>query len=414
MGYERPTIEADRPELIGISRAESRLTEIVPTEELKGYFGKDSYLIGGAVRDAILEKPVSDLDIMTRTPLADILQNLNSSGFKKCTDQKFSEGNFSIKESVGVVNILIQGREVQAASVGDKSIESLIAEADINFNCCAFSLDSGRIVNPEAAIPIFKKELRFCDSEAALKDPLKIVSALKQISRMPDINIPDETSKIIKEAMPGVVEYFRHRQDRRNKLTALFGNINSGEIRQIFESYGAQDVLESIQVHKELKAQNYSVVSVDKLTSEQKNELRQLAILEYGRRMDYKKIFNGKIDTVVFEPAQDESIISCCFMDADRIYAVASRNPEHIVRMVSELCKNNYNIWATISIGSHGVIKLACRAGLKPVNDSGIIKKILISNYPEYAGRIETSIEGAYTVFRKVGSSDPPQILFIS
>lgn len=73
---------------------ESKLVEIVPIDELIKIFGEDTYLIGGAVRDTILDKTVSDLDLMTRTPLSEVLESLKDHGFTENDGTKFSEGGF--------------------------------------------------------------------------------------------------------------------------------------------------------------------------------------------------------------------------------------------------------------------------------------------------------------------------------
>ncbi len=82
--------------------------------------------------------------------------------------------------------------------------------------------------------------------------------------------------------------------------------------------------------------------------------------------------------------------------------------------LVSNLCENNYNVWATISINSKLLIKLARKAGLKEIKNPELIKKILINHYPESIGKIKVEKLGAYSVFTKTGSNDKPQVLMLS
>ena len=121
-------------------RVENTIRELVPIDELIKIFGKDTYLIGGAVRDVIFGKNPSDLDLMSRTSPDVIRKNLEDAGFTESKEGKFIEKSYSIKKDVGVFNFLFDGMEVQVASIGDKEVSELISTADINLNCCAFAL----------------------------------------------------------------------------------------------------------------------------------------------------------------------------------------------------------------------------------------------------------------------------------
>ncbi|MBP6945571.1 hypothetical protein KBB85_06160 [Patescibacteria group bacterium] len=395
---------------------ESKLVEIVPIDELIKIFGEDTYLIGGAVRDTILDKTVSDLDLMTRTPLSEVLESLKDHGFTENDGTKFSEGGFSVKKGVDVINMLLHGREIQVASIGDTAVEDLVATADINLNCCAFSLASRSIVNQDYFRTIQDRELSFCDEKSAASDPMKIVSALKQISRLPELHVSEETMQIIRKAMPMVGEYFRVNPDRRHKLKPLFGNINSSEVEDLFRDHGLEDVLDGISFKKEKLAVSgsYFVVAVEDIEPEIKDKIRVLITKHYGRRLDPTKVFNTKINSVAYELDQNSQVIACCLLDGERIYAVASSSADSIVKLVANLCEENYNVWATISTTSQRVIDLSVRAGLKLVNDPEIVKKVLVGNYPEYSGRLVLEKKADYMTFSKSDSEDPPQVLLIS
>lgn len=399
-----------------VREVESKLVEIVPIDELIQIFGEETYLIGGAVRDTILDKTVSDLDLMTRMPFAKVLKSLEDLGFKENDGIKFNEGGFSVKREVGVINMMLTGREIQVASIGDTTIEDLVATADVNLNCCAFSLGSRSIVNPACLATIQNKELSFCDEKLAGSDPMKILSALKQISRIPDLHVSEETMQTIQMAMPMVGNYFRANPDRRHKLKPLFGNINSSEIENLFREHGLEDVLDGVLLKKDrLNVSNqYVAVPIEEIKPEIKDKIRVLIVKQYGRRLNPTKVFNTKINSVAYELDQNDEVVACCLLDGERIYAVASTNADSIVGLVANLCKENYNVWATISTTSQRVIDLSIRAGLKLVNDPEIINKVLIGNYHEYSGRLVIEKKGDYMTFSKSDSEDPPQVLLIS
>lgn len=295
-------------------------------------------------------------------------------------------------------------------------METLISNGDVNLNCCAYSLRTGHIVNPETLKEILNKELRFCDPEKAKNDPMKVVSAFKQISRIPDLLVADETRQIISASIPKVIEFFVAHPDRIHKLQPLFGNINSGEIINLFRQNGGDELLNKVELSRDklYVSDKYNSIELNKLEQDTRNKIEALVKQQYGKRLNVEKIFNEKINSVVYESDSVGNIISACLIDNNRIYTVAAVDSKNIVDLVSDLCKNNYTIWATAIVTNRGIIRLATQAGLKIITDPNIIEKILTSNYPEYKNRIMTGTLGGYTVFIKNDSDDTPQVLLMS
>ena len=99
---------------IETKRIESHISQILPTRELIDILGVEAYLIGGAVRDIVLEKQKSDsdLDLMTRLSVENVSDRLNEKGFTRITNTKFREKCYSMKEGTGVINLYIDGKEV--------------------------------------------------------------------------------------------------------------------------------------------------------------------------------------------------------------------------------------------------------------------------------------------------------------
>lgn len=77
--------QCDTEVTIEALRIENSIKEIIDEDAIDEIFGKDTYVIGGMVRDVALGKSIknADVDIMTRTPFETIKANLEKLGYKK-------------------------------------------------------------------------------------------------------------------------------------------------------------------------------------------------------------------------------------------------------------------------------------------------------------------------------------------
>ncbi len=403
---------------IAIHTVEHAIEEILPIDVLVELFGTNTYLIGGAVRNVILGKDinVNDFDLMTRSSPEEAIERLESAGFSKAQGVKFGDKQYSMKEGTGVINLLLDGREIQVGFKGNQSVESLIDAGDVNLNCCAFSLDSRKIINPDVFEEILEHRLLFCNPELAKDDPMKIVSALKIISKMPEIQVGDTTMNVITQGLPKLVEFFRENPDRRHKLATLFGNITSGEVARIFSTVDTHEILKGIDTPKiKIEASNkYESSLVENLSDNARQKITKLIKEKFDTRLEEDKLFNSKVKSAVYKLNEQEDAVACCLMDGRRIYLASAIDSTEIVGIVADLCANNTGIWTTISSSRNLLISLSLKAGLIPVTDPSVLKKILVSNYPEYDNRILMETVRGRLVFTKEGSDDAPQVLLTS
>ena len=403
---------------IAINTVEHAIKEVLPINVLIELFGTETYLIGGAVRDLILGQDISgkDFDLMTRSSLEEVIERLESAGFSKAQGVKFGDKQYSMKEGTGVINLLLDGREIQVGFKGDQSIESLIDAGDVNLNCCAFSLDSQKIINPYVFEEILEHRLLFCNPKLAKDDPMKIVSALKIISRMPEIQVNNDTMDIITQGLPKLVEFFRENPDRRHKLAALFGSITSGEVARIFSTVDTHGILKGLdtpEIRFEM-SDKYEFSPTESLSDDTKQKITKLIKEKFGARLEESKLFNSKVKSAVYRLNEQGDAVACCLMDDRRIYFASAIDSAEIVGIVADLCAHNAGIWTTISSSRNLLISLSLKAGLIPVTDPSVLKKILVSNYPEYKNRILMETVRGRLVFTKEGSDDAPRVLLTS
>ncbi len=84
---------------------EMDILDRTPFETIRKLFGDETYLIGGAIRDIIFKKNhLGDLDLMTRISKQEIKEALESNGYQRSEDSKFSSRHYSIKDDIGVYN----------------------------------------------------------------------------------------------------------------------------------------------------------------------------------------------------------------------------------------------------------------------------------------------------------------------
>jgi tRNA nucleotidyltransferase (CCA-adding enzyme) len=166
------------------------------------------YIVGGAVRDVMLNKPPKDIDLMVtgldQSKIEDVLRQLP--GKTKMVGKQF--GIYLYKDGGNTVEIAMPRRE-ESKGVGHKdfdvrvspdiSVEEDLTRRDFTANAMAFDIASGQIIDPHnGQEDIAKRSLRVVNHQAFRDDPLRIVRALVAYSvngLKPDDFTLDEMSK---------------------------------------------------------------------------------------------------------------------------------------------------------------------------------------------------------------------------
>lgn len=411
--------------MLSLPQIEQEIGSLIPSKELAAIFGPDTYLIGGAIRDVIFKKKPSDFDFMTRQSIDVTLKKLAENGYREVSEKVNEDNTFSIKLDPnsenrrlhkGVITLWISGSEIQMGFIDDETVEDLIKEGDLNLSCCAYNVSEGKIINPEVAEEVNKHVIKFSNPEQAKTDPEKILNALKQISRFPDLIIDPETKQTIESSIPLFIQYFTKNPHRRYKLASILGNINTAESMRFFENQDANNIFEGLPTKKEFLVVDFPYVSknIAEVDLDMRAKISAFVKDKFGKRFDDTKLFNEKINSIVYQLDENSDLCCCCLMDGERMYATASKDSIHLMDMVENMCKNNYNIWTTISTHSRLLIAMSEKVGLKIVQDPELLNKILVSHYPRYKGNIVTEKKGDYLVFFKKESRDTPQVLLRS
>lgn len=398
-------------ETINVYALEREIQRCKQIDEIVEMFNCDIYLVGGAVRDFVWGKRMNDLDFEVHLPIEEMITILEANGFKKCEDYHTSEHQYYVSAFSGVVGAVIDGVDVHLTEVITTDLPTLINQGDVNFSCCVYDVKTRKIQNPETIKKIQNKELYFCNSENALSSPTIIINALKQISRVPDILIPQETEEIIKRSIPSVVNYIRENPNFKYLVSSFCGNINSEQVYGYFD-HESQDIFDNINRKKsKLRASTpqYTSVTVQKLSDPDRDEIIALLKMAYGKEYDSTKVFSENINSVVFE-RKGGKIISCCLIDSERMYSVAATDGAGWAGIIAELAKNNYNVWGTVDCNNPKIQALCSIAGLNIETKPNIIRKILESKTNKYKD-VEIFELNGMTVFKKKNKKGYPQVL---
>lgn len=155
--------------------------------------GGKVYVVGGAVRDALLHKNPKDIDLLVTGLPGDVVNHVLGQ----------LEGNVDLTgKSFGVYRYRVAGHEVEIAlprtekSTGDKRtdfdfnvdhqipVEADLQRRDFTANAMAVSLDDGKLIDPfKGSRDISERKLETVIPDSFREDPTRLVRALVASSR---------------------------------------------------------------------------------------------------------------------------------------------------------------------------------------------------------------------------------------
>lgn len=136
-------------------------------KELKG---AEMYLVGGAVRDIIIGRPVKDIDVLVRkVKINDLEKFLAKSGKVDLVGKRFSVLKFTPKGGEKQIDIALPRTDFAYGTGGYKDfkvkanpnlpIEDDLARRDFTVNAMAWDIYNGRLVGPYGGLTDLKKKI---------------------------------------------------------------------------------------------------------------------------------------------------------------------------------------------------------------------------------------------------------------
>ena len=178
-------------------------------KRLKFELGDQIYLVGGAVRDMLLDKPVKDYDLLvTGLPLDDLETILSGYGKVDAVGKSFGIlkfrpiGHLELEFDIAVPRIETKtgdGHTGFKVELGHVTLEQDLFRRDFTINAMALALDSLLIVDPYGGREdIEKGSIRVVNPNAFQEDPLRMLRAVQFGARF-GFTIEEETRRLIFE-----------------------------------------------------------------------------------------------------------------------------------------------------------------------------------------------------------------------
>jgi len=184
----------ERPEIIympvpfSYSPLIDKVREALPDQEM--------YLVGGAVRDILLNRLSRDLDFALPSKgifLARRVANALKSDFMVLDDER-DTGRVIVTESDGTRTFL------DFATYRGNSLEEDLRARDFTVNAIAFDLHAQTLIDPlNGASDLRAKVIRACSPTSLSDDPVRVLRAVRQAAAF-EFKIEIETRKAMKQA----------------------------------------------------------------------------------------------------------------------------------------------------------------------------------------------------------------------
>ena len=159
--------------------------------------GQEIYLVGGAVRDMLLNRPSPDLDFALPSngiSLARRVANALRADFM-VLDQERDTGRVIVTESDGTRTFL------DFATYRGRDLEEDLRARDFTINAIAFDLRAQTLLDPlNGASDLRVKVIRPCSPASLSDDPVRILRAVRQAAAF-QFKIEPETRKAMEQAV---------------------------------------------------------------------------------------------------------------------------------------------------------------------------------------------------------------------
>ncbi len=221
------------------------VVEILQALQSEGY---EAYLAGGCVRDALLQRPATDLDVATNATPDQI--------------EKIFRKTISVGKSFGVMRVLIQGADIEVATfrkdgvykdgrrpedISFSSPEEDAKRRDFTINALFFDLEKEQVIDFVFGVEDLKNQTLRAVGDPFLRfeeDKLRILRALRFVSQLGFV-IETKTFEAIKISAPQVTQVSpeRLKEEFFKLLKGSFSHIaltqtqESGVLKILFPEY---------------------------------------------------------------------------------------------------------------------------------------------------------------------------------
>jgi tRNA nucleotidyltransferase/poly(A) polymerase len=151
--------------------------------------GEEAWIVGGAVRDELLGRPVLDLDIACREPME----------AARRFARRIGGASFPLSERHGAWRVAVDdGRTVDFTPLSD-GIDSDLATRDFTINAVAKPLAGGEAADPfEGLADLERRVLRAVGLTVFADDPLRLLRAVRLEDEL-GFRLDEDTERLVRE-----------------------------------------------------------------------------------------------------------------------------------------------------------------------------------------------------------------------
>jgi poly(A) polymerase len=152
-----------------------------------------AWIVGGAVRDAVLGREVSDLDLAVAG---------DPGAAARAIAQRIGEHAFELSAEFGTWRVAASGHgwQIDVTALRGEGIEADLAERDFTIGAVAVPLAGGEPINPYAGLAdLADKRLRAVGEASFTADPLRLLRAARLAAEM-DLEIEPRTVALARAA----------------------------------------------------------------------------------------------------------------------------------------------------------------------------------------------------------------------
>jgi tRNA nucleotidyltransferase (CCA-adding enzyme) len=172
--------------------------------------GGEPYLVGGCVRDKLLQRPIKDFDIVVRLiALPELMAVLKTCGHYNQVGKAFGVIKFCPKENPGMEIDIALPRKEFSTGLGHKDFQVQsdpqlnlgidLGRRDFTINAIALNLQNNELVDPyQGAQDINKKLIKTVFPNSFVEDPLRMLRAVQFAARF-DFTIDAQTQDEMKQ-----------------------------------------------------------------------------------------------------------------------------------------------------------------------------------------------------------------------
>ena len=243
--------------------------------------GGTLYLVGGAVRDEIMNKKVHDEDYCVTGIEKEVFEELFPNAYKR--GKSFGVYDIENKEFALARKDKKIGKghkEFEVQNGKDITIEEDLARRDITINSIAKNVLTEEIIDPYRGIEDIKNKIIRATTDSFIEDPLRVYRVARFASQL-NFAVEENTIKMMKEIKEELKElspervFTEFRKALKSDKPSVFfeilkkANILDVHFKEIYDLIGQT---QPVEYHPEGDSYNHTMIVVDKSASLTDNE----------------------------------------------------------------------------------------------------------------------------------------------